>query len=466
MQHGRCAGCNVDITLDMTYASQKLENMDRTVVRPGNIPRVHEELPTHTHRHSQGTKAGSLDMDGSEDFHRRLSLDEVDPSQFPETYCDRMSGIELDKMKDARDSMFPLDKRWPFLLRMPATIFGITMGISSQSIVWKGLATQTSMEFLHLPAIVGTVLWIIGIVMLVVTSVAYSLKVYFWPKAVYREFVHPIRSNFLVQPFLSALFLLLGAPKLVNNGDQTSIIICAFIFSVPVLFIEVHFYGHWLMGGHNRRLSAVVNPTTQISVIGNFIAATAFAVGGWNDLALFLFSAGLLHQLVVFLTIYMRLPSNAPLVSQLHPVLFLFVAPPCTAATSWFAISGEVDYFAKILTFIGLFLYLLLASRANHLVRGVRFSLAWWAYTFPMGAAALAAMTYASANHCLFAKVLAAGLSFISSATVMFVSVYTVARTFTGHLFPNDEVVGVCLTPDPSVRNEISNFSNPISAAS
>ena len=99
MQHGRCAGCNVDITIDMTYASQKLENMDRTVVRSGNVPRVHEELPTHTHRHSQGTKAGSLDMDGSEDFHRRLSLDEVDPSQFPETYCDRMSGIELDKMK-------------------------------------------------------------------------------------------------------------------------------------------------------------------------------------------------------------------------------------------------------------------------------------------------------------------------------------------------------------------------------
>lgn len=237
--------------------------------------------------------------------------------------------------------------------------------------------------------------------------------------------------------------------------------------AVPVLLIEVHFYGHWLMGGHNRRLSAIANPTTQISVIGNFIGATVFAIAGWSDLALFFFSVGLLHQLVVFLTIYMPLPSNAPLNNQLHPVLFLFVAPPSTAATAWIAINGNtVDQFSKILAFIGLFLYLLLVSRANHLVRGVRFSLAWWAYTFPMGAAALAAMAYATGNaHSVFAKVLATGLTLLSSATVTFVFVFTISRGFTGELFPNDEVVGVCLTPDPSIRNELSHFSNPFTAA-
>jgi tellurite resistance protein TehA-like permease len=95
-----------------------------------------------------------------------------------------------------------------------------------------------------------------------------------------------------------------------------------------------------------------------------------------------------------------------------------------------------------------------------------RFSLAWWAYTFPKGAAAAAAMAYASANHGLFAKALAAALAFVSSATVMFVFVFTIARACTGDLFPNDEVDGVCLTPDPTVRNEVSHFSNPCSATS
>lgn len=68
----------------------------------------------------------------------------------------------------------------------------------------------------------------------------------------------------------------------------------------------------------------------------------------------------LLHQLVVFTTIYMRLPSSKPLSSQLHPVLFFFVAPPSAAAIAWNLINRGVDDFSKILMFISLFLYLLL----------------------------------------------------------------------------------------------------------
>jgi hypothetical protein len=69
------------------------------------------------------------------------------------------------------------------------------------------------------------------------------------------------------------------------------------MFAVPVLLIEIHFYGHWLMGGCNRQLSAIANPTTQISVIGNFIGATAFAMAGWKDLGMFFFSVGWVHYL-------------------------------------------------------------------------------------------------------------------------------------------------------------------------
>ncbi|XP_024395453.1 S-type anion channel SLAH2 isoform X2 [Physcomitrium patens] len=462
--HTGCERCNMDTIFDMPVASQTGESLKYGTVDHQGIERhENQDHPPHKHRHS--LDKSSLDAHQSnDDFHRRLSLDEVDTTHFPESYLDRMNGIELDRMNDARDSMFPLDKRWPFLLRVPVNVFGISMGIGSQSMVWKALATERSMQFLHVPSTVGTIFWVMGIVVLIVASVIYALKLFFWPKAVYREFVHPVRSNFFFGPLLSALFLLLGAPTLVNNDDRMSTLVGAFVICVPILLIEVHFYGHWLMGGHNRRLSVIANPTTEIAVIGNFVGATAFAKAGWHELGLFFFSFGLLHQIVVFLTIYMRLPSNTPLGSQLHPVLFLFVAPPSTAATTWIAINGSEDSFSKILTFIGLFLYLLLVSRANHLVRGVRFSLAWWAYTFPMAAAALAVMAYATATQGLFAKILAAALSFLSSATVTFVFVFTIARTWSGHLFPNDEVVGVCLTPDPTVRNEVSHFSNPCPA--
>lgn len=51
-------------------------------------------------------------------------------------------------------------------------------------------------------------------------------------QAVYREFVHPVRSNFFIGPFLAALLLLLGTPALVNDdGDKTLNVVGAFIFS-------------------------------------------------------------------------------------------------------------------------------------------------------------------------------------------------------------------------------------------
>lgn len=78
--------------------------------------------------------------------------------------------------------MFPLDKRWPFLLRLPANIFGVPMGIGSQSIVWKTLATHMPIRIIHVPATIGAVIWVAGIVVLVVASILYGLKACYWPK--------------------------------------------------------------------------------------------------------------------------------------------------------------------------------------------------------------------------------------------------------------------------------------------
>lgn len=89
-----------------------------------------------------------------------------------------------------------------------------------------------------------------------------------------------------------------------------------------------------------------------------------------------------------------------------------------------------------------------------------RFSLAWWAYTFPMGAVAMATMAYSRASHYVFAEVLAVGLAFLSAATVMFVFLFSTAHSITGDLFPNDEVVGILLTPDQTMQNGDSNFSH------
>jgi hypothetical protein len=77
-----------------------------------------------------------------------------------------------------------------------------------------------------------------------------------------------------------------------------------------------------------------------------------------------------------------------------------------------------------------------------------------------MGAVAMATMAYSRASHSVFAEVLAVGLAFLSAATVLFVFLFSAAHSVTGDLFPNDEVVGILLAPDQTMRNGDSNFSH------
>jgi hypothetical protein len=54
--------------------------------------------------------------------------------------------------------VLPLDKTWPFLLRFPVSAFGICLGVSTQAILWKTVATSAPTRFLHVTTKVNLVL--------------------------------------------------------------------------------------------------------------------------------------------------------------------------------------------------------------------------------------------------------------------------------------------------------------------
>ena len=80
--------------------------------------------------------------------------------------------------------------------------------------------------------------------------------------------------------------------------------------------------------------------------------------------------------------------------------------------------------------------------------RGVRFSLAWWAYTFPMTSVAIATAVYASAVTNVLTRALAVGLSAVASVTVAGVLVTT--AFVRKDLFPND--VSIAVTQRPKAK--------------
>lgn len=355
-------------------------------------------------------------------------------------YFDALEGPELDTLKASEEEiLLPDDKTWPFLLRFPISSFGICLGVSGQAIMWKALASSESTKFLHVTPDINLVLWFISIALMAIVALVYALKIIFYFEAVRREYYHPIRVNFFFAPWIALLFLFLGIPPSVTQTLHSSV---WYILMTPIFCLELKIYGQWMSGGQ-RRLSKVANPSNHLAIVGNFVGALLGASMGLKEGPIFFFAVGLAHYIVLFVTLYQRLPTNETLPKELHPVFFLFVAAPSVASMAWASIQGSFDHGSRISYFIALFLYFSLAVRVNFF-RGFRFSLAWWAYTFPMTAAAVATIRYSTTVTSTVTKTLTVTLCIVATLTVAALLVTTIIHAFVlCNLFPNDIAIAI-----------------------
>jgi tellurite resistance protein TehA-like permease len=313
------------------------------------------------------------------------------------------------------------------------------LGVSSQAILYKTIATAPPTEFLHVSIKVNLVLWCIAVALMCIITAVYACKVVFFFEAVRREYYHPVRVNFFFAPWIACLFLAMGVPPSVATDLPGWL---WYTLMAPVLCLELKIYGQWMSGG-DRRLSKVANPSNHLSVVGNFVGALLGASMGLKEGPLFFFAVGMAHYAVLFVTLYQRLPTNATLPKDLHPVFFLFVAAPSVASMAWAKITGEFGVGAKLAYFIAMFLYASLAVRINFF-RGIRFSLSWWAYTFPMTGAGIASIRYATVVDNGFTKALCCGLSLLATLTVTGLFATTMVHAFVfRNLFPNDISIAI-----------------------
>lgn len=214
------------------------------------------------------------------------------------------------------------------------------------------------------------------------------------------------------------------------------------IFMGPYFLLELKIYGQWLSGG-KRRLCKVANPSSHLSVVGNFVGGILAAKVGWFEVGKFLWAVGFAHYLVLFVTLYQRLPTSEALPKELHPVYSMFIAAPAAASICWETIYGEFDGLSRNCYFIALFLYISLVVRINFFT-GFRFSVAWWSYTFPMTTVSIATIKYAEQVPCFLSKGLALSLSFMSSTMVSVLLVSTLLHGFYWRtLFPNDLAIAI-----------------------
>ncbi|KAF7851053.1 hypothetical protein BT93_L4676 [Corymbia citriodora subsp. variegata] len=366
------------------------------------------------------------------------------------------AAIITNQMSPRRHCLLPLKiidrSLMPLLSKIHAGYFRISLSLCSQALLWRSLSEpiadthSTIRHIFHVvPSTAFLLLWSLALFTLALLSLVYVLRCLFHFEMVKSEFLHHIGVNYLFAPWISWLLLLQSCPFIAQKTTPYHVL--WWIFVVPVVALDIKIYGQWFTKG-KRFLSTVANPTCQLSVIGNLVGARAAGQMGWKESAICMFSIGMMHYLVIFVTLYQRLAGNKGLPVNLRPVFFLFIATPSMASLAWYSISGSFDDSAKMLFFLSLFLFVSLVTRPMLFKKSMRkYNIGWWAFSFPLTALALASVEYAREVKGGFAHGLMLVLSSLSVLVSLSLMVLTAANTnvLLSAGPPNDDVSS--LTP-------------------
>ncbi|KAJ3692332.1 hypothetical protein LUZ60_012682 [Juncus effusus] len=339
----------------------------------------------------------------------------------------------LSSLPSPSTTIFSTGTDFSILTRFHAGYFRISLALSSQALLWKTLAEPTtnplslSTLIQTIPSFAFILLWSLALLTLSILCLLYLARCLLKFKNVRAELAHHVGMNYLFAPWISFLLLLQSSPFMRPSNQLYRVLWC--VFSVPIIALDVKIYGHWFTQG-KKYLSMVANPTSQITVIGNLVGARAAAQMGWTESAVCMFSLGIAHYLVLFVTLYQQFLGSNSLPAMLRPVFFLFIAAPSMASLAWCSISKTFDTSCKMLFFLSLFLFASLVSRPALFKRSMRrFSVAWWAYSFPLTVLALTATKYAQEVKGVFSNVLMLVLSVLSVLVTLALMVFTAIKT-------------------------------------
>ena len=266
---------------------------------------------------------------------------------------------------------------------LPVSIFAIIMGLSGVTLVLRRLEHDAGG-----PAVASLVALTLTLLLAVFLGFLYLRKCLRYPDAVAEEWHHPVRISFF--PAMTISLILLGTllqPLLAP--------VALALWSVGVaghLLLSLGVIGSWI--SHREFVYAQLNPAWFIPAVGNVLVPVAGVPFGLVELSWFFFSVGILFWLVLLTLVFNRLIFHGPIPARLLPTLAILIAPPAVGLISWVRLTGEIGVTGRFLYSIALLFLLVVATQARALVR-LPFSLAWWAYSFPLAAFVLSSFLFA-----------------------------------------------------------------------
>lgn len=306
---------------------------------------------------------------------------------------------------------------------LPVNLFGSVMGIAGLSLAWR-----LSHKVFGSSAAIADAIGIVAILAFIAIGAAYLVKLAKYPEAVKAEFAHPVAGNFFGT--ITIAILLLSAVVGVYSAELQKILwIVGLVLTLVLSYVIV---SRLLKGkvDSGNAVPAWLIPgvaTLDIAVAGGTMPMT------WApEINLLSAAIGAMVALVFFTMIFSRLVHQEPLPTGMVPSLMIMIAPFEVGFLAYVNIVHQVDMFASLLFYFGLFLFLVMAPKVFR--PSVAFAPSWWAISFPIAALSNAALKYAdnagSWIHAGIAGIILAVLSF----AILVLFVRTLHSLFNGKL--------------------------------
>lgn len=302
------------------------------------------------------------------------------------------------------------------LAHLPVSFFAVVMGIGGLALAW--LKADAVYGVGQLP---GRVLAAATAVVFLTIGVAYLAKWARHSEHARAELAHPVRLSFVPT---STIALLILATALAEDLPGVAGALW-WVGSAGQLGLTLYVLNAWLSRptiqlGH-------VTPAWFIPVVGTIVVPLAGTRVGSVEVSWFFFSFGMVFWVALLPLVMGRLLVHPHVVpGALLPTLAVLVAPPAVAMVSWLRLvpdSGPVVPTILFNSALGFLLVVL--ARLSVLVR-LPFAMPWWAYTFPMGALTVAALSHAERTESIGYDALAWALLAATSALVAAVGLLTV----------------------------------------
>jgi len=333
----------------------------------------------------------------------------------------------------------------PLKFLMPGW-FALVMGLCGLSLAWHRAQGALGEMAIGIALVIGALAALVFLVLLV----ASFLRMSRYPAALAEDLKHPVRHAFVAAFPVSLLLLATVGVSLGGAEGPLATVWNAlwWIGSLGQIWATIWVLSRWLSpaaaaqpGAGSAGLWPSVTPVLLIPVVGNVVAPLAgLPLGhvGWSAAQ---FGIGAFLWPLVLTLILARRIAHSPLPERILPSWFITIAPPAVIGLVLTQMQTPLPV-VQALWGVGLFFLVWVAPMVRR-IAGQPFSVAFWAFSFPLAAFAVLTLRLAELTQSGGLQTMGVLMLAITSIAILWLGFATVRGLRDGSLLAPEPVANI-----------------------